>query len=299
MKTKNLHIPAILLVGLLIAYAILTVTICYNTKPAVSEGEFPFSITYEYMGKTGTTSGISICKFDGSQTIFGEHTRYWSEETVYTEGDYIVYRDETKTLTVQPGTEAGFLMGDPLYSDYHKKHYDMEQPGAYVEYYDYEKDISISGYHNEEELADVGFRVLDFYYGEPIENSFSFSKVTYEPDNIICFVALMIIFLLVCIIFVRKDKEYIYSKLDIAGIILNFIVGIVAVPFITLICTMFGLTGSGYDLIDQCIYNIPSFTILCLALSVMLRRKGYSKQGFFIQFGGIPAFVLMLLTDLI
>jgi hypothetical protein len=175
----------------------------------------------------------------------------------------------------------------------------MEEPKAYVEYYDYENDISISGYHNEEELAAVGFRVLDFYYGKPIENSFSFSGVSYEPDNIIFFVTLMLIFLLICIIFVRKDKEYKYSSFDIAGIVFNFIMGIVAVPFITLICTMFGLIGSGYEWIDQCIYNIPSFTILCLALSVMLRRKGYSKQGFFIQFGGILAFVLMLLTDLI
>jgi hypothetical protein len=172
----------------------------------------------------------------------------------------------------------------------------MEEPGAYVEYYDYENDISISSYQNEE-LADVGFRVLDFYYGEPIENSFSFSGVTYEPDNIIFFVVLMLIFLLVCIIFVRKDKEYKYSKLDIAGIILNFIVGIIAVPFISLLCTMFGLTGSGYEWIDQCIYNVPSFAILCLALSVMLRRKGYSKTGFFIQFGGILAFVLILVLD--
>ena len=299
MKTKKLFLPAILLVGLLVVYGVLTVILCYNTKPAISEGEFPFSITYEYLGETGTTSGVIICKYGGSQTIFNEHSRYWSEETVYTEGDYIVYQDEKKTLAVQPGTEAGYLMGDPLYSDYHKKHYDMEEPGAYVEYYDYENDISISGYQNEEELAAVGFRVLDVYYGEPIENSFSFSGVTYEPDNIIFFVALMLIFLLICIIFVRKDKEYKYSKLDIAGIILNFIVGIIAVPFISFICAMFGLTGSGYEWIDQCIYNIPSFTILCLALSVMLRRKGYSKQGFFVQFGGILAFVLILLTDLI
>ena len=273
--------------------------LCYNTKPAVSEGEFPFSITYEYLGETGVTSGVSICKYEGSQTVFGEHSRYWSEETVYTEGDYIVYQDEKKTLAVQPGTEAGYLMGDPLYSDYHQKYYDMEEPGAFVEYYDYKKDISIAGYNNGEELAAVGFKVLEFNYGEPIENSFSFSGVSYEPDNIIFFVMLMLVFLIVCIIFVRKDKEYKYSKLDKTGIILNFVVGIIAVPFISFLCMMFGLTGSGYEWIDQCIYNVPSFAILCLALSVMLRRKGYSKTGFFIQFGGILAFILILLADLI
>lgn len=299
MKTKKLIFPAILLAGLLAAYAILTVILCYNTKPAVSEGEFPFSITYEYLGKTGKISGVSICKYEGSQTVLNDHTRYWSEETVYTKGDYIVYQDETKTLAVQPGTEAGYLMGDPLYSDYFQRYYDIEKPGAFVEYYDYKNDVSISGYNNEEELAAVGFKLLEVQYEEPIENSFSFAGVTYEPDNIIFFVVLMLIFLLVCIIFVRRDKEYIYSKLDRAGMIINFIVGIVAVPFISFFCTMFGIVGSGYDWIDQIIYNIPSFTILCLAASVVLRRKSFSKTGFFIQFGGVLAFVLILVADVV
>lgn len=298
MKTKKLFLPAILLVGLLVAYAILTVILCYNTKPAVSEGEFPFSITYEYLGETKTISGVYSCKFEGSQTVFREHDRYWSGEITYTEGDYFVFQEEMKTLAVQPYMIAGYFMGDPLHSDIYQV-YGLEGPEPYAEYYDYENEISITDFDKDEELAAIGFRFVDYSYAQPIENSFSFSGVEYEADNIIFFVALMLVFLLVCIIFVRKDKEYKYSYLDKSCIIVNFIVGIIAVPFISLICTMFGLTGSGYEWIDQCIYNIPSFTILCLALSVMLRRKGYSKQGFFVQFGGILAFVLMLLTDLI
>ena len=298
MKIKNLRISAILLVGLLVAYAILTVILCYNTKPAVSEGEFPFSITYEYLGETKTISGVYSCKFEGSQTVFREHDRYWSGEITYTEGDYFVFQEEMKTLAVQPYMIAGYFMGDPLHSDIYQV-YGLEGPEPYAEYYDYENEISITDFDKDEELAAIGFRFVDYSYAQPIENSFSFSGVEYEADNIIFFVALMLVFLLVCIIFVRKDKEYKYSYLDKSCIIVNFIVGIIAVPFISLICTMFGLTGSGYEWIDQCIYNIPSFTILCLALSVMLRRKGYSKQGFFVQFGGILAFVLMLLTDLI
>ena len=298
MKIKNLRISAILLVGLLVAYAILTVILCYNTKPAVSEGEFPFSITYEYLGETKTISGVYSCKFEGSQTVFREHDRYWSGEITYTEGDYFVFQEEMKTLAVQPSMFAGYFMGDPLYRDFYQV-YGLNGPEPYAEYYDYENEISITDFDKDEELAAIGFRFVDYSYAQPIENSFSFSGVEYEADNIIFFVALMLVFLLVCIIFVRKDKEYKYSYLDKSCIIVNFIVGIIAVPFISLICTMFGLVGSGYEWIDQCIYNIPSFTILCLALSVMLRRKGYSKQGFFIQFSGILAFVLILLTDLI
>ena len=38
MKTKKFVILAVLLAGLLIAYAAFSVIFCYNTKPAVSEG---------------------------------------------------------------------------------------------------------------------------------------------------------------------------------------------------------------------------------------------------------------------
>ena len=50
MKAKKLIFPAILLAVLLIAYVAVSFIVGYNTKPAVSEGEFPFSITYEYLG---------------------------------------------------------------------------------------------------------------------------------------------------------------------------------------------------------------------------------------------------------
>ena len=298
MKNKKLILPAILCAVLLIAYAIVTVIFCYNTKPAVSEGEFPFSITYEYLGETKTISGIYVCKFSGSQTVMTEHERYWEGEILYTEGDYMVHKEEMKTLAVQPHMSAGYFMGDPLHRDFYQS-YGQEGPTPYAEYYDYENEISIADYDKDEELAAIGFRFVDFSYAEPIENSFSFSGIEYEADNIIFFVALMLIFLLACIIFVRKDKEYKYSYLDKSGVILNFIVGIVAVPFISLFCTLFGIFGSGYEWLDQIIYNIPSFAILCLALSVVFRRRGFSKTGFFIQFGGIPPFIILLIMDII
>ena len=298
MKTKKFVLPAVLLVGLLIAYAIVSVIFCYKTKPTVSEGEFPFSITYEYLGETKTISGVYVCKFNGTETILTEHNRYWEGEVVYTEGDYIVHQEEMKTIAVQPGMEAGYFMGDPLHRE-HYQVYGLEGPEPYAEYYDYEKEISITDFDRDEELAAIGFRFVDFSYAEPIENSFSFSGIEYEADNIIFFVALMLIFLLACIIFVRKDKEYKYSYLDKSGVILNFIVGIVAVPFISLFCTLFGIFGSGYEWLDQIIYNIPSFAILCLALSVVFRRRGFSKTGFFIQFGGIPPFIILLIMDII
>ena len=221
MKTKKFVLPAVLLLGLLIAYAAFSVIFCYNTKPAVSEGKFPFSITYEYLGETKTIFGVYSCEFEGSRTITMQHDRFWNGEVTYTEGDYLVYQEEMKTLAVQPHIIAGYFMGDPLYSDQYQV-YGLEGPEPYAEYYDYKNDISITDYDRDEELAAIGFRFIDFSYPQPIENSFSFSGIEYEADNIIFFVALMLVFLLVCIIFVRKDKEYKYSYLDKSCIIVNF-----------------------------------------------------------------------------
>jgi hypothetical protein len=76
-------------------------------------------------------------------------------------------------------------------------------------------------------------------------------------------------------------------------------VGIVAVPFICLICTLYGIVGSSYEWIEQTIYNIPSISILCLSLSVIFRRRGFSKTGFFVQFGGVGIFSIVLLIEFI
>ena len=161
MKTKKFVLPAVLLVGLLIAYAAFSVIFCYNTKPAVSEGDFPFSITYEYLGETKTISGVYSCEFEGSQTVFREHDRYWSGEITYTEGDYFVFQEEMKTLAVQPYMIAGYFMGDPLHSDIYQV-YGLEGPEPYAEYYDYENEISITDFDKDEELAAIGFRFVDY-----------------------------------------------------------------------------------------------------------------------------------------
>ena len=303
MKIRKLSSTIIFLAITIIAYVVASVIFCYTTKPEVTKGEFPFSITYEYKGETKTLSGIFECEYSGSNTIQGEHNRYWDEEIKYenpenVENPHIVEENEEKQtmLAVQANLSAGYFMGDPLYKDYYKE-YGIEVAEPYIEYYDYKNDISLNDENRDEILKSIDFKIVDFTYAEPIENSFSFSGISYEADNVIIFVAISLVFLLLCLIFVRKDKEYQYSKVDKVGRILNIPVGVIAVPFITLICFFFGLVESDIELINQVTYNIPSITILCLALSVAFRRKGFSKTSFWIQFGGIPIFVLIVILD--
>ena len=293
----------ILLAITIIAYIVASVLFCYTTKPEVSTGEFPFSITYEYKGERKTLSGVLECEYSGSDTIHREHRRYWKQETIYDNPDHVEnpfvvdQNDELQTtLAISEHMYAGYFMGDPLYKDYYSA-YGLEGPEPHVEYCDYLNGITLDDENKDEILESIDFKIVDVTYAEPIENSFSFSGIQYEADNVMIFVAIMAVYLLLCLVLIGRDKEYPYSKLDKVGIICNFLVAIIAVPFLTFICMMFGIAESHVALINQVTYNIPSITILCLALSVVFRRKGYSKTGFFIQFGGIPLFVLILVTD--
>ena len=304
MKTKKFLLPSIFLVLTIIAYVVATVLFCYTTKPAVSEGEFPFSITYEYKGETKTLSGIYKCDFDGSNTILNEHNRYWHGESIIEyDGEYdipnIVYSDEKMTLSVHEFMEAGYFMGDPLYKDWYSELYGYDGPHPYVEYYDYVNDISLTDENREEIFDEIDFRIIDYTYSEPIENSFSFSGIRYEADNIFIFNVILILFLLLCLIFVRKDKEYKYTTFDKLGIGFNFLIGIVALPCIAVICMLVGIVESNVEIVNQIFYNIPPISILCLALSIVFRRKGLRKTGFFVQFGGVVLFAIMLLIEFI
>ena len=298
MKLKKLSLTMIFLALTIVAYIAASVICCYTTKPAVTTGEFPFSITYEYKGETKTLSGVLECEFYRSYTINGEHRRYWNQAARYDNPEnvdspnVIDQNDELQTiLSIYENMSAGYCMGDPLYQD-KSAHEDAE---PYVTYYDYINDISLNDENREEILTSIGFKLIDFTCAEPIENSFSFSGIQYEADHVTMLIAISTVFFLLCLIFVRKDQDCEYVQLDKLGITFNFLVGILAIPFVSIICMLFGLVESRIELFNQIVYNIPSISILCLAFSVVFRRKGYSKPGFIIQFGCIPLFLLMLI----
>ena len=305
MKIKKLSLTIVFFVITVIAYVAASLHFCYTTKPEITNHEFPFSITYEYKGETKTLSGIFECEYSGSSTIHGEHRRYWEGESRYInpvnpEYPHIIEENEEMqtTLAIQENMYAGYFMGDPLYKDDYLVN-GLEEIEPYIEYYDYKNDISLNDENRDEILESIGFKVIDFTYAEPIENSFSFSGIQYEGDNVIIFIGILVGFFLLCLIFVRKDQEYQYTAFDKTGILLNFLLGIIVIPFISIICMLFAITESNVELINQITNSIPPIAVLCLALSVVFRRKGFSKPGFYIQFGGIALFLLILVLDVI
>lgn len=301
MKTRKFLPPSIFFAVTIIAFIAASFAFCYMTEPSIREGEFPFSITYEYKGETKTFSGIFKATYSGSETLWTEHQRYWDGESVIdnpVDPEYpqvIDQNDELMTtLAIQANMHAGYFMGDPLHSDSYND-YGLEGPEPYVEYYDYINEIYLDEYNREEVLDSIGFKIIDFSYGEPVKNnSFSLSGIMYRADNASIFNLIALVFFILCILFVRKDKNYTYSNLDIASRIANFVVGFAVIPFITLICVFWDLNGGGTDIFSQIAYNIPFVAICCLAWSVVLRRKGFSKSGFAVQFGGVALFVLLM-----
>ena len=305
MKLKKFSAIKIIFAVTMIAYFAASVFFCYTTKPKVSQAEFPFSITYEYKGETNTLSGVFVCEYSGSDTIHGEHDRYWIGESKYdnpenVEDVHIVEQnDEIQILlAVHENMYAGYFMGDPLYKSYYAE-YGLAGVEPYIEYHDAKNDGSLDEEKKEEILESIGFKIVDYTYAEPIENSFSFSGIEYKADHVVIFIAISVVCLILCLIFVRKDKAYQYTKLDKFGIFLNFLMGIVVIPSLSVLCMAFGIVESNVEFVNQITYNIPPFAILCLALSIVFRRKGFSKTGFYIQFGTIIPFVLALVAETI
>ena len=58
MKNKKLLLPVIILVVAILAIAVYSVCSSIAKKPTVTEGEFPFTITYELDGNEVTISDV-------------------------------------------------------------------------------------------------------------------------------------------------------------------------------------------------------------------------------------------------
>ena len=179
-------------------------------------------------------------------------------------------------------------MGDPEY-DY----FDDETFEPKIYYYD----ANETEYHDEEALAAQGVKLISFEYPTPIENSFVFSHLSYfSGANVPLTLLIAKLALLGNIIFVRKEKELKYKAVDIVSILFNWIIGTVYMGFVTILALLIDIEGGGPELYYQIMYFIPAVSVLCLASSVALRRKGYGKSSLFTQFIGPVIFVLYLLV---
>ena len=291
MRNKKLFLPAIILAVAVLAIAAYSLISSIAKKPTITEGEFPFSITYELNGETVTINDVYKARYvakDGhadtkARVYVGEIGDMGEGNTVYT-----LKTDANARIELWTYFHPEYLMGDPAY-DY----FDDAAFEPIIYYFDSEE----IEYHDEETLTAQGIKLIGFEYPEPIENTFVFSHIAYLNGAVVIPALLIaLLALLAILIFVRKEKELKYKAIDMISIVLNFFVGFVYLGFVVVLALLIDIEGGGPELYYQLLYFIPAFSALCIAASVALRRKGYGVKSLLAELIGPAVFAVYLLV---
>ena len=278
MNIKNIKLPVIIIaIGLIIAIAS-----CFFTgimkAPTIKDHEFDYSVTYRLDGEIKTYEGGFKCNFDGHdghddptlREYVGVHTK---NGNVLNSISFTVAQKDGVELSIVVDLDAAYLMGDPDKYEYVSGN---EEP--YLEAVDQEGyGVEVSDFFDAE--------IISWEYPEPIENSFEFAGFSrLYSVSMLVMLLVGVLTIIACVIFVKKNADVSYKPLDKLSVIANFIIGIVAISFITVAIFFFPLVMDSGSLMYQIYLCIPALTAFTIAASVALRRKGFAKSGFFVQF---------------
>ena len=160
---------SLLLAALLLSLAL---TSCGLTvpAPAVKEGEFNFTVTYEINGATQTVSGVYACKYNGTHwALDGGTHRDWIG---YIKGGEVEEMIEIGTAADGSKIELNlafypeYFMGDPLTGG-------KEIPAPWISVR-VEDSEGLYFENNADYIAETyGARIVSYEYAAPIENSFA------------------------------------------------------------------------------------------------------------------------------
>ena len=131
MKNKKLFLPTIILAVAIVLTMISAVVAGIALKPKVTEGEFPFSITYELDGETVTIKDVYKVQYE---KLGGYKTRMYSGEIGNRGKDntiYVLKKNDSGRVELWTHFYPDYLMGDSEY-DY----YDDEAFEPKIYYYD-------------------------------------------------------------------------------------------------------------------------------------------------------------------
>ena len=295
MKLKKLMLPIIILVVAVISMTAFVIVNGISKKPTITEEKFPFSITYELNGKTETIEDVYEASFVGHGGYADPKFRIYEGKIagMQYEGDtaYVLSESSEGRIVLVTNFYADYMMGDPQY-DY----FVWETFAPMMLYYDSQE----VEYTDEETLLSKGVKLISWEYPQPVENNLVFSHIAILSSEVVLpTVFIGALALLAMIILVKKgksSKKAKNGKSDKISVVLNFIIGIVVIPFMTVFGAFLDIIGNSAELGQQLLYIIPAFSLLCLAASVGLRRKGFKKGGLAIQFVGPVLFAVVLVS---
>lgn len=289
MKKKN-RLKAWLIFGIYFAVTCALILGCYSLqKPAVQQQEFPFTITYSYQGKTETISDVYVAEYTRVAKYIGDEPLAWYgyvKDKDRLESDfYRIGESDGQAFSINLNIDPGYVMGDPRYADA------KNQPTGICQSFDGTNDIEIS---DPAQLEQMGLIILSWEYPDPIENSFSFGGISLSSEATLLTAAIAVAALLACMVLIRKERRSTYGGLNKVSIVLNYLVIIVAFPFIFITSALSEIVADTSAL-QQTLYLAPALTALGVAASVTLRRMEHKKQSFWIQFAGPAVFVVAVL----
>ena len=290
MKNKTLKIPAIILiVGFIAAIAAYLLTGIIK-MPTITEQDFNYSVTYKLNGETQIYEGVYRCRFEFVGEGIDPLERYYEGEYLSNPDDgysaaYTIAKKDGLKLCIVNIFSNEYLMGDGeegFLDDPYLAVYDKDG----IEYVDTEM------------LEKFDAELISWENPEPIENSFVFAGFArLHSDSMVAMLFVALLVIVACMILVKRDKYVPYKALDKVAVVLNYIIVFVAIPFFALVVGLMPIYVSGEELIYQIDLCVPAITAFAVAASIALRRKGFTKPGFFVQFIGPILFVLLTILE--
>ena len=254
-------------------------------KPAVQKQEFPFTITYTYQGQQTTISEVYVAEYSPFAKYLGDKSLSWFGYRLdqdRLESDFIrIAQNDTHAFSIDLNLEPGWLMGDLADAD-------CAPSGLAIRL---EDGTRIT---DPEALEQLGFRLEGWTYPQPIENRFSFGGFSLSSEAVLYTSAIAIVSLVLCLIFVKKDRAQMGGALNKLGIALELLVIAVAFPFMLILSTLSEILGDTSAL-QQLLYLTPAMTVTGVGASMVLRRRGYALPGLLIQLIGPAVFALTVL----
>lgn len=278
MDSKKMKLPIIILViGLLLAVVSCLLTGIMK-EPVIKEHEFNYSVTYSVDGEVKIHKGSYRCSFIGHDGHDDPTLRLYDgvhkiDGNVSESSWFTVAHKDGVELSLIINLDADYLMGDPDKYEYVSGNEAPTLEATDAEGYP----VEISEVFNVE--------IISWEYPEPIENSFEFVGISrLHAISMAAMLVIAILTIIACTIFVRKTKDVRYKSLDLFSIAANFIIGFMALPFITIVIFFFPIAMDSSSLMYQIFLCVPALTAFTIAVSVALRRKGFTKSGFIVQF---------------
>ena len=294
MKSKSLKLPIIIIaIGIILAIAAGLLT-SMQKAPTVKNQDFNFSITYKLDGETKTISGVYGVRFAG---FGGDSIDRYYEGTYTVEGDddgdrcFTIAEKDGYELYIVALLNECYLMGDK-----NNDSYEPNVGGPTLEAED--KD---GNQYDEEDLPDIfDAEIVSYEYPEPIKNTFSFAgfcDIYSTSSGVMVLVGIVTVIL--CMIFARKSEGVTYGVLDVVGIIFNFAAILFVLPVAYILAVVIQAFPTGPDWIYQAYLCVPPIIPFTVAASLSLRRKGFKKLGFFIQFLAPVIEVILIICEAI